>query len=116
MIRPFRFSLARSSSRSRRFPFAMSAISVPTISRHGPSPVRDVRDLCSDDLEARSEVLLARADVDAEQARVGVLRRERVDGVRHPALLANLLEQARGGGAAEDRVEDRRCEAPAVGA
>ena len=50
-IRPFRFSFARSSSRSRRLPAAMSAISR------------------GDDLQAGREVLLARADVDPDEAR-----------------------------------------------
>ena len=76
----------------------------------------DVRELARRDLEALGEVLLARADVEADQAGVRVLRREAVDGVGHPALLADLLEQARGSGAAEDRVEQRRGEAPPVGA
>ena len=68
------------------------------------------------DVEALGEVLLARADVEADQAGVGVLRREAVDGVGHATLLADLLEEARRRGAAEDRVEQRRGEAPAVGA
>ena len=71
----------------------MSAICSAAISRHG------------------REVLLARADVEADQAGVGVLRGERVDRVRHPALLADLLEEARRGRAAEDRVEQRGGEA-----
>src|SRR5438034_6862866 len=67
-------------------------------------------------LETLGQVLFARTDVDADLARVGVLRREAVDGVRHPALLADLLEQARGGGAAENAVKERGGEPPPVGA
>src|SRR5206468_11223941 len=77
---------------------------------------RDLRDLGHADLDARIEVLLARADVDADQARVALLGREAVDGVRHAALLAYLLEQPRRGRAAEDAVEQRGGEAAAVGA
>ena len=43
--------------------------------------------------------------VDAEDAGVGVARRERVHGVREAALLAHLLEESRRHAAAEDRVE-----------
>src|SRR6185437_9482493 len=50
-----------------------------------------------------------------EDAGVGVLRPEAVDGVRHPALLADLLEEPRRRRAAEDRVEERGREAAAVG-
>src|SRR5262249_4255143 len=67
-------------------------------------------------LDARSEVLLTRPDVHAEDAGVGVLRAEAVDGVRHAALLADLLEEPRGGRPAEDRVEQGRGEATPVGA
>ena len=74
----------------------------------------DLADLLGADLDTRGEVLLARADVDAEDAGVGVLRPEAVDGVRHPALLADLLEEPRRGGPAEDRVEQGRGEAAAV--
>ena len=95
-IRPFRFSFARSSSplraRSRRRRRASSL---------------------GDDLEALDEVLLARADVEADLAGVGVLGGEAVDRVRHPALLADLLEEPRGRRAAEDRVEQRGGEAAA---
>ena len=98
MIRPLRFSFARSSSPVRRLPAAMSAICSTQISTHVV------------------EVLLARADVDADQARVGVLRREAVDRVRHAALLADLLEEPRRRRAAEDGVEQRRGEAAPVGA
>ena len=98
MIRPLRLSFARSSSPSRRLPGG------------------DVGDLLDADLDARLQVLLARPDVDTDEAGVGVLRREAVDGVRHAALLADLLEEARRRGAAEDRVEQRRRKAAAVGA
>src|SRR6185503_4334361 len=78
-------------------------------------PVGDLCDLLVRDLEAVREVLRARADVEADQARVGVLRRERVDGVRHPPLLADLLEEARRGRAPEQRVQQRGGETAAVG-
>ncbi len=97
-MRPFRFSFARSSSRSGRLPRG------------------DVGDLLGGDRERVGEVVLARAEVDADLAGVGVLRDERVDRVRHPALLADLLEEARRRRAAEDRVEQRRGEAAPVGA
>ena len=97
-IRPLRFSFARSSS------------PLPQLAR------RDLGDLLVRDLEAVGEVLRARSDVEADQPRVGVLRRERVDGVGHAALLPDLLEEARGGRAAEQRVEERRGEAAPVGA
>ncbi len=77
---------------------------------------RDLADLLDADLDARREVLLPRADVDAEDAGVGVLGTEAVDGVGHPPLLADLLEEPRRGRSAEDRVEQRRGEAAAVGA
>src|SRR5207244_7602088 len=76
---------------------------------------RDLADLLDADVDARSEVLLARPDVDAHEARVAVLRREAVDGVRHPTLLADLLEEPRRRGAAEHRVEKRCGETPPVG-
>src|SRR5205823_12118200 len=60
------------------------------------------------------EVLGTGPHVDPHLARVGVLARERVDRVRQTALLAHLLEQARRGGAAEDRVEYAQGEAPVV--
>ena len=97
-MRPFRFSFARSSS------------------RRGQVAARDVGDLLGRDRERVGEVVLARAEVDADLAGVGVLRDERVDRVRHPALLADLLEEPRRRGAAEDRVEQRRREAAPVGA
>ena len=68
------------------------------------------------DRERLGEVVLARADVDADLAGVGVLGDEAVDRVGEPALLADLLEEARGGRAAEDRVEHRGGEAARVGA
>ena len=77
---------------------------------------RDVGDLLGRDRERVGEVVLARAEVDADLAGVGVLRDERVDGVRHATLLANLLEEPGRRGAAEDRIEERRCEPPPVGA
>ena len=64
-IRPFRFSFARSSSFVAQLPPAMSAISAFR------------------DLEALDEVLLAGADVEADEARVRVLGGEAVDRVRH---------------------------------
>src|SRR5207244_10858287 len=73
-------------------------------------------DLLGGDLQRLAQVVLARAEVDADLPRVGVLRDERVDRVRHPALLADLLEEARRRGAAEDRIEDRGRKAAAVGA
>ena len=97
-MRPLRFSFARSSSPSRSRPAATSSICSAMISRQV------------------GEVLLARAHVDADQAGVRVLRGEAVDRVRHPALLADLLEEPRRGRAAEDRVEQRGGEAAAVGA
>ena len=97
-IRPFRFSFARSSSRV------------------GQVAGGDVGDLLGGDRERLAEVVLARAEVDADLAGVRVLRDERVDRVRHPALLADLLEEARRRRAAEDRVEERGGEAAPVGA
>src|ERR1043166_7335292 len=76
--------------------------------------LRDLTDLLARDLEARPEVVLARSDVDADLARVGVLRREAVDGVGHAPLLADLLEEPRGRRAPEDAVEQRGREAPLV--
>src|SRR5439155_23692310 len=76
----------------------------------------DVDELLGCDLEAGGKVLLTGADVEADLAGVSVLRGEAVDGVGHPPLLADLLEEARRGRAAEDRVEDRGGEAPLVAA
>ncbi len=89
-------SFARCSSSARTCPEAMSAISL------------------GHDLETGAQVFLACADVDADLAGVGVLGAEGVHGVGHPALLADLLEEARRRGAAEDRVEQRGGEAPLV--
>src|SRR4029077_14839847 len=75
---------------------------------------RDLGDLLDADLDAGRQVLLASADVHAEDPRVRVLRPEAVDGVRHPPLLADLLEEPRRGRPAEDRVEQGRSEAAAV--
>ena len=88
--RPFMFSFARSSSPERILPGT------------------DVLQLRRDHVEALAEVLLARADVDADLAGVDVLRPVGVDGVRHAALLADLLEEARRGRAAEDGIEQGR--------
>src|SRR5205823_4628073 len=75
----------------------------------------DVRDLGARDLDAGREVLLARADIEAELTGVGVLGGEAVDRVGHAALLADLLEESRGRRAAEDRVQDRDREPAPVG-
>ena len=94
--RPLRFSLARSSSSGGRGLLAQPPSSVPTTA------------------SASVEVLGARADVQPDLAGVGVGARERVHRVGQPATLAHLLEQARGRGAAEDRVEHAQREAPLV--
>ena len=96
--RPSRLSLARSSSPSRK------------------SPGRQLAELADDDVDAFAEVVLSRADVDADLAGLGVLRRVAVDAVRHAALLADLLEEPGRGGAAEDRIEDGERVAPIVAA
>src|ERR1051326_5807826 len=75
----------------------------------------DIRYLLAGDGQRIDEVVLARAKVDPDLPAVCVLRDERVDGVRHPSLLANFLEETRGRRAAEDRVEQRRRETPAIG-
>src|SRR5205823_10857595 len=77
-------------------------------------PRGEIGDLRGADLDAAREVLLAGAEVDPDDAGVRVLRGEAVDGVGHAALLADLLEEARRGRAAEDRIEQRRGEAPPV--
>src|SRR4051794_8337192 len=77
---------------------------------------RDVRQLLGRDVQTGAEILGPRTDIDPDQSGVGVLRSERVDGVGHAALLADLLKESRRCGAAEDRVEDRGGEAAAVGA
>ena len=76
----------------------------------------DVADLFGDDAQALRQVLLAGAHVDADLPGVGVLRGEGVDSVGEPSFLPDLLEEARGGRAAEDAVEERGREAAAVGA
>ena len=91
MMRPFRFSFARRELVvAGRRPATMSSICCETMR------------------EALGEVLLPRADVDADLAGVGVLGGEGVDGVREAALLPDLLEEARRGGAAEDAVQKGR--------
>jgi hypothetical protein len=67
----------------------------------------DVGDLGDRDLEALGEVVLSRCRRRRHLPRFGVLRRVAVDGVRHAALLADLLEQSRRGRAADDRVHER---------
>ncbi len=94
--RPFTCSRARRSS------------SVPTCSSRTRPSSRPIT------LERLDHVVLARTDVDADLARVLVLARPRVDRVGEAALLAHLLEQARGCRAAQDRVEDRQREATIV--
>ena len=91
-----RFSLARESS---------SGLDVP---------LREIQELGDCDLEAGREVLLPRADVEPDLAGVRVLGEVAVDRVRHPTLLADLLEEPRGGRAAENRVEDGGGEAALV--
>ena len=66
-------------------------------------------------VERLGEVVLARAEVDPIWPVSAYWRDEAVDGVGEPALLADLLEEARGGRAAEDRVEHRGGEAARVG-
>ena len=85
--RPLRFSLAR-----------VELLAVAGSSRSRSSSA-------ADDRERLLEVVGPRPDVQADLAGVLVGAGERVDGVGEPAPLADLLEQARGGGAAEDRVE-----------
>src|SRR5205823_3610388 len=74
----------------------------------------DAVELGADHLEGAGDVVLTRADVDPHLARVRVLARPRVDRVREAALLADLLEEPRGSGAADDRIEDRERETPVV--
>ena len=88
-----------------RFSFARESSSAADVSRARSSELSDR------DLETRREVLLARADVEPDLAGVGVLGEVAVDRVRHPTLLADLLEEPRRRRAAEDRIEDRRREA-----
>jgi hypothetical protein len=74
----------------------------------------DVGDLLGHDAQALAEVLLPRPDIHPDLSRVRVLGGECVDGVGEAALLPDLLEQPRGGGAAEHAVEDGGREAAAV--
>ena len=77
---------------------------------------RELGELLGGEAQRLCEVLFARAEVQPELAGVGVLRAEAVDRIGEAAFLANLLEQPRGGGAAEDRVEHRGRETARVGA
>src|SRR4029079_6102741 len=79
-------------------------------------PLRDVPEFRGRHVEALGEFVLGGADVDPALAGLGVLRPVAVDAVRHAPLLADLLEEARRGGASEDRVEQRHGVAPWVGA
>ena len=78
-------------------------------------PARDAPQLRADDLETLGEVLLACADV-MPTCPVSAYCGRTVDAVGHSAVLANLLEQTRRRGAAEDRVEEREGVAPLVAA
>ena len=71
-------------------------------------------ELVADHVQRLDDVVLTGADVDAHLPGVLVLARPGIDGVGEAALLAHLLEQARGGRAAEDRVQDRQGEAALV--
>ena len=77
------------------------------------SPGRDVAGADVDELArrprrgTRARFSSRVPDVEPDLAGVLVLAPEGVDRVRHPALLADLLEQPRGRRAAEDRVEQR---------
>ena len=62
------------------------------------------------------DVVLAGADVEADQPAVDELLRVGADRVGEPALLADLAEEARRGRAAEDGVEDRERVASVVAA
>ena len=98
VVRPLTFSRARSSSAA------------------GHVLLLEPAQLAADGLERLAHAVRPRADVEADLARVDVLAGVRVDRVGQPALLAHLLEQPRGGRAAEDRVEHAQGEAPLVGA
>ena len=74
----------------------------------------NVAELLASDLETRREILLAGAEVDADETRVGVLRRERIDRVRHPPLLANLLEETGRRRSAENRIEQGSSKTPSI--
>src|SRR5690349_2509049 len=80
------------------------------------APLPHQLELIGDDADALGQIVLARAQVDADHARVRVLRRVRVDRVRHPPSLADLLEEPRRRGAPQHRVEQRGGEAAPVGA
>ena len=66
----------------------------------------DRAELTADDLAGLLDVVLAGADVEADHAAVDVLLRVGADRVGEPLLLADLPEEAGGGRAAEDGVED----------
>ena len=63
-------------------------------------------ELGADDRAGLLDVVLAGADVGGDQPGVDVLLGVGADRVGEAALLADLAEEARGGRAAEDRVED----------
>ena len=94
--RPLTFSLERSSS---------SAVAGSARKRSSSSATTPHR---------AGDVVGARAEVQADLARAGVERLERVDAVGQAALLAHLLEQPRGRGPAEDVVEHAQREAALV--
>ena len=71
-------------------------------------------ELGADDRAGLLDVVLAGPDVGRDEAGVGVLLVVGADRVGEAALLAHLSEQARGGRAAEDRVEHRERVAPLV--
>ena len=74
------------------------------------------RELAADDLAGLAHVFLAGTDIHRDHAVIHVLLAVGADRVGEPALLADLAEQARGGRAAEDRVENAQREASLVGA
>ena len=71
-------------------------------------------ELGPDHRQRLGHVVGARADVQPDLPGVLIGARERVDRVGQPAALADLLEQPRGRGAAEDRVEHAQREPPIV--
>src|SRR4051812_19203594 len=71
-------------------------------------------ELVGDDRHRPHDVVRPRAQVQADLARAGVHRLERVDVVGEPAPLADLLEQPRRRRAAEDVVEHAQREAAIV--
>ena len=97
-VRPFTLSRARSSSSSVT-----------------PSSLQPAQ-LGADHVHRLAHVVRPRAHVQRHLAGVRVLARVRVDRIGQPALLAHLLEQARGGRAAQDRVEHPQGEAALVAA